>query len=88
MLRLCLWLAIRTGDQREIGLYPLKTKIIVVTDRQISQLFLQSIEMVDCDKCNVTFIVGTIIGIIFNVHSFTIYHFNSNYEKKIEKFIA
>ena len=49
MLRLCLWLAIWTGDQREIGLNPLKTKIIVVTDRQISQLFLQSIEMVDCD---------------------------------------
>ena len=49
MLRLCLWLAIWTGDQREIGLYPLKTKIIVVIDRQISQPFLQSIEMVDCD---------------------------------------
>ena len=37
------------GIEGKLGLNPLKTKIIVVTDRQISQLFLQSIEMVDCD---------------------------------------
>ena len=49
MLRLCLWLAIGTRDQGRLGQNPLKTKIIVVTDRQISQLFLQSIEMIDCD---------------------------------------